>query len=53
MIDKAKFCIFILVLTAIVLLPVTVDAKKETSLHRITHVGRVVIDKPIEIGKDK
>ena len=41
-----------LALAAIVLLPVTADAKKETTLHRLTHVGRVVLDKPIEIGKD-
>ena len=49
---KAKLSIFFLALAAIVLLPVTADAKKETTLHRLTHVGRVVLDKPIEIGKD-
>ena len=49
---KAKLSIFFLALAAMVLVPVTADAEKETTLHRLTHVGRVVLDHPIEIGKD-
>ena len=39
-------------LAVLVLFPFDVDAKKDVTVHRVTHAGTVILDKPIEVGVD-
>ncbi|MFQ5937478.1 MAG: hypothetical protein ACE5LB_13830 [Acidiferrobacterales bacterium] len=52
MLAKAKLSVFVLALAALIVIPMNVDAKKARQMYRVSHVGRVITDKPIEIGVD-
>lgn len=52
MIRKSGLSIFLATLFVLVLFPINVDAKKDINMHRVTHAGKVILDKPIEIGVD-
>lgn len=52
MIRKSGLSILLATLFMLVLFPFNVDAKKDINLHRVTHVGKVIRDKPTEVGVD-
>jgi hypothetical protein len=39
-------------LAVLALFPFNADAKKDIAMHRVTHAGKVILDKPIEVGVD-
>ncbi len=49
---KCAVSILFTTLALFVLFPSNVDAKKDVSVHRVTHAGNVILDKPIEVGVD-
>jgi hypothetical protein len=52
MIRKSAVSILFTAVTWFVLFPPNIDAKQDVSIHRVTHVGNVILDKPIEVGVD-
>lgn len=52
MIHKCAVSILFTTITSFVLFPLNIDAKQNVSIHRVTHAGNVILDKPIEVGVD-
>ncbi len=50
MVRLAKFSI--LALAIVMILPLAADAAKTSTMYRVSHFGKVVVGKPIEIGLD-
>jgi hypothetical protein len=49
---KRAVSVLVSTVAVLVLFPLNVDAKKDVTMHRVTHVGNVILDKPIEVGVD-
>ncbi len=53
MIAKARMpAVFLFALAVAMILPMSADAKKSAGMYRVSHFGRVVVGKPIDIGLD-
>ena len=49
---KCEVSILCATLALFVLFASNADAKKDGSTHRVTHTGKVILDRPIEVGVD-
>lgn len=52
MIRKCAVSILFTTIASFVLFSFNTDAKQNVSIHRVTHAGNVILDKPIEVGVD-
>ena len=52
MIRKRTVSALVMTLSVLALCPFAVDAKTNVTTHRVTHAGKVILDKPIEVGVD-
>ena len=52
MIRKHTVSALVMTLSVLALCPFAVDAKTNVTMHRVTHAGKVILDKPIEVGVD-